>query len=118
GNDELRENLPLVFRVDHELREKVLGILIYAAEPVVVRDVLYARNTQDLVPVRQRNRIDDRGAIDGDKAIRTHHVRSPTERIVHHSQQRKQKQRHRERTDGQNQASLLAKQIGQNQSAE
>ncbi len=104
GNNQLRENLPLVFRVDHKLREKVLGILIHAAEPVIVRDVVDARDAQDFIPVGQRNGVDDGGAIDRDEAIRAHHVGSAAERVVHHSEQRKQKQSHCEGTDGQDRA--------------
>ena len=46
GNDQLGEYLALVFRVDHELREEVLFVLIDAAEPVVVGHALNARNAQ------------------------------------------------------------------------
>jgi hypothetical protein len=56
-----------------------------------VGDVLHARNAQDFITVRQREGVDDGGAVDGDKAIRTNHVRSAAESVVHHSQQRKEK---------------------------
>ena len=43
GNDQLREYLALVFRVDHELGKEVLFVLVDAAEPVVVRHALRRR---------------------------------------------------------------------------
>ncbi len=38
GNDQLGDDLALIFHVDHELREEVLFVLIDAAEPIVVGD--------------------------------------------------------------------------------
>ena len=43
GNKQFGEHLALGFRVNHELREEVLLVLIDAAEPVVVSHALHAR---------------------------------------------------------------------------
>src|SRR5690348_3468362 len=53
-NLEFRKNLALVLRIDNELREEILWILIYAAKPVIERNVLHAVNTQDLIAVRKQ----------------------------------------------------------------
>src|SRR5262249_36901889 len=69
GNDQLGKNLPLVFRIDDELRKEVSFVLVDTAEPVVVSDRLHALNAQNLVAIGKWNQIDDRGAVDGDKTI-------------------------------------------------
>src|SRR5208283_1959808 len=43
-HDQFGDYLALVFRVDHELREEVLLVLVDAAEPVVMGHRLNARN--------------------------------------------------------------------------
>src|SRR5215467_9273642 len=116
-HDQLGKHLSLRFRIDDELREKILLILIDPAEPVVVRDIAYAGDAQDLVPVGKRNQVDDRGAVDRDQAVGTGQLRVAEERAAHDGEKREQKQRHRERPDGQKQAHLLAKEVGKNQPA-
>ena len=55
GNHQFGDNLALVFGVDHELGEKILLVLIHAAEPVVVGDRLHAGNAQDFVAIGKWN---------------------------------------------------------------
>src|SRR5208283_2046889 len=70
GNNQFGYHLALVLGIDDELRKEILLVLIDATKPVVVRDIFHARNTQDLVAVRQRDQIDDGRTVDDYQAIR------------------------------------------------
>src|SRR5437879_9028623 len=67
GNDQLGENLALIFRIDDELRKEILFVLVDAAEPVIVGNHFDAGNAQHLVAIRERNRVDDGGAVDDEQ---------------------------------------------------
>ena len=64
GNLHLRHDLALIFGVDHKLGEEVLLILIDAAEPIVVRKRLDALDGQNLVPIRERNGLNEPRPVD------------------------------------------------------
>ena len=118
GDHQFRENLALVFGVDHELREKILVVLIHAAEPVIVGDRLHSGNAQDFVAIGKWNWIDDGGAVDDDQAVGAGDVRAAVKGSVNNAQERKQKQCHRKRSQRKHKSQFLAKQIGKNQAAE
>ena len=69
GDDQLGKNLPLRVRVDDELRKEIILVLVDAAKPVVVRDVADAGNAQDFVLIGERDQVDDRSAVNRDKAV-------------------------------------------------
>src|SRR5215470_1259267 len=117
-NDKLGKNLALILRVDYELRKEIFFVLIDPPEPVIVSDHLHARNTQDFVAIGQRQRIDDRGPIDNHQAICTSNIGSAAKRIAHHSEESEQEEGDGERADGQKEAELFAKEIGDDQAAE
>src|SRR6202007_622096 len=104
-------HLALIFRVNHELREEVLLVLIDAAKPVIVRDGLHSRNAQDLIAVREGKRLDDRNAVDDYETVRAGDMRSAAERPLHHRQESEEKQRYCKRSHRQNRAHFLAPQI-------
>src|SRR5215468_3010807 len=110
-DDELGYNLPLILRIDDELREEVLLVDVGTAEPVVVRDSLDSRNAEDFVAVGKRDRIDDGSAVNDDEAIGAGEI-GAAEGVANHTQKGEEKQRDREGRDGEQQAHLLAKQVG------
>ena len=56
-------------RVDGELGEEVLRVLVDAAEPVGVGELASRPGARDPVAVGERQRLDDRGAVDHDHAV-------------------------------------------------
>ena len=86
--------MALVFRVNHELREKVLFVLIDAAEPVVVGHALNARNARDFVAIRERYGLNDGDAIDGDQPVGAGDAPAAVEGVPHHGEKGEEKQRH------------------------
>ena len=117
GNDQLGNNLALVLRIDHELREEVFFILVDAAEPIVVRHALDAGNAQNLVAIGKRDGLNDGDAIDGDQAVRRRQRPAAAEGVPHHGEKGEEEQSHRKRTEREEQANFLAKKIGENQRA-
>src|SRR5215831_4217104 len=65
-NAELGINLALVVHVNGELSKEISFILIHAAKPVGEGDFLHAGNAFDLLCIGERQRLDDRGAINDD----------------------------------------------------
>src|SRR5882724_6455090 len=117
-NHQFWNDLALVFRIDHELREKVLFILIDSAKPVVVCYVLHARDAQNLVAIGKRNRIDDGRPIDNHESVRACNIGSAPERVPYHCKKREQEQRYGERANRQNQPHFFAEEICKNQPGE
>src|SRR6266404_7200332 len=117
-NHQFWNDLALVFRIDHELREKVLFILIDPAKPVIVCYVLHARDAQNLVAIGKRNRIDDGRPIDNHEPVRACDIGSAPERVPHHCKKREQEQRYGERANGQDQPHFFAEEICENQPGE
>src|ERR1700730_522196 len=118
GYAHLGHNQALIFRVNDELREKVLFVLINAAEPVVMSDSFDALDLQNLVAVRKRNHIDQSRAINHHQAISPGQFRTAAERTSHYGEKGEQEERYRERSDRQNQSNLLAEQICKYKSVE
>src|SRR6478752_2340501 len=114
-NGKLRINLAPVIDVHGELGKEISLILIYAAEPVGKGDFFDAGNALDLVRVGERQRLDDRGAINDDQAVGAGNINASAERNPHDRQNSKQEQRHRERSNGEDEADFFAKQIRANQ---
>src|SRR5580704_10731202 len=117
GNFEFRQDNALVLGIDGELREEVLLILVDAAEPIVV---CYRDNTwdaQDFVSVVERQRLNDRRAIDDDEPVGTSDVGAAAERALDDREKRKQEERDGEGSDSQDQANLFAEEIREDESS-
>src|SRR5258708_30014469 len=69
-NLHFRHNLALIFGIYDELREKILLVLINAAEPIVVSYRFDALNAQYFVAIGERNGVDKTGAVDDYQTIR------------------------------------------------
>ncbi len=96
GNQQLGIYLALVFRVDGELREKVLLVLINPAEPVVMGHALHAGNAQDLVTIGEGYGLNYGNAIDGHQPVGAGDGAAAAEGILHHGKKGEEKQRHGE----------------------
>src|ERR1019366_9855492 len=59
GNNQLGNDLALIFDVDHVLREEVFFFLIYAAEPIVVGDRPDSGNALNFIAVGERQGLND-----------------------------------------------------------
>src|SRR6185437_6744184 len=115
---EFRIDPALVIHVNGKLRKEILFVLINAAKPVGIRDLLDAGNSLDLVRICQRQRLDDGCAINNYQAVGPGNVNAAAESHSHHGEHAKQKQCHRKRSNGQDETNLFAKQIGANESKE
>src|SRR6202035_134886 len=68
--------------------------------------------------IRERNHVDEARAIDHHQTVGASQFGTAAESASHHRQKRKQKERHREGSDGQNQPNLFAEQICKYKSVE
>src|ERR1035441_502750 len=91
GNNQLGNDLALIFDVDHVLREKVFFFLIYAAEPIVVGDRLDSGNALNFVAVGERQGLNDGYAIDHHQAIGSRDIGAAIEGSPDHREERKKK---------------------------
>ncbi len=106
-NDQFTENLALVFRVNDELREEILFVLVNAAKPVVVGDVFHAGDAEDFVAMSERDQIDDRSAVNNYQPIGAGDISAAAKGILDHGKERKKEQSDGERADGEKQANLF-----------
>src|ERR1043166_7399998 len=117
-DDQFRKNLPLAFWIDHKLREKIILVLVDSTEPVVMGDVCHARYALYFGLIRQRNQINDGGAVDRDQPVGAGQFCVAQKRSANNGEKGEQEQRHGERTNRQKQPYLLPFQIRPDQSAE
>ncbi len=103
----------MVFRVNHELWEKVFLILVNPSEPVVVRNILHTGNRSHLVPVGHGHDLHQPDSADDHQPVCACNINPPVESAVHHRQERKKHQRNGERPDRENQTNFLPKQISE-----
>src|SRR6266404_1554073 len=118
GDDELAHHLAVVFNVNGKLREEIFLVDIYTAKPIVVGDGLNARDGQDFVAVRDGHGLNQPDAVGNDQTVGTGNFRAAAESALHHGEEHEKNQRNSEGADGQDQADLLAKEIGKDEPAE
>jgi hypothetical protein len=102
-NLHFRHNLALIFGIYDELREKILLVLINAAEPIVVSNRFDALNAQYFVAIGERNGVDKTGAVDDYQTIRASKLSATAEGALYDRKKGEQEKRHRKRPDGQDQ---------------
>src|SRR5262249_55239571 len=107
-----REHLALMLRVNHKLAEKVFRVLIDAAKPIEVSDILNSGNAQHAFAIGKRQRLNDRGAIDDHQPISACQFHATTESRPDNRQETKEQQSDGKGTDGEHQTGLLAEQVG------
>ena len=99
GDGEFGENGALIFDVDGELRKEILLFLIDAAEPVVVGDGFYAGDAEHFVAIGERQRLDDRDAVDDDQAVGAGYVCATAEGAFYYGEEGEKEQGYGERAD-------------------
>ena len=107
----------MVFDVNCKLREEISLIDVHAAKPIVVGDGLDALDRQDFVAVRDGHGLNQPDTVGNYQTVGTGNFRTAAERAPDHSEEHEENQRDGEGADGEDQADLLAKEIGKNEPA-
>ena len=77
----------MVLHVDHELREEILLVLVYTAEPMIVCHRLYTWDSGDFIGIRNRHQVHQTDAIDDDQPVRTSDLDAAIEGAFYHRQE-------------------------------
>ena len=112
---DLRIHPQVAFRLDRELGEEILGILVDAAKPVGPRDVLHAGRAADAVGVTRRHREDQRRRTDRHNPRRRTAFRRRVEAVEHGAKRREQKHGKRHAEDREHRPALAPSRTLQNQ---
>src|SRR5579864_6061719 len=113
---ELRINSAPVIDVHCELGKEIPFVLIDTAKPIGICEFLHAGNSPDLIRIRQRQGLDNGRAIDDHQTVGASNINAAAEREAYHCEHSKQKQCDGKRSNREDEAYLLAKQVGANQS--
>src|SRR5256886_9670975 len=89
-----------------------------ATEPMIVRDILYARNCADFVCVGNGHKVHQANPVDDHQPIGAGDFDAAIEGAPYDGQEREEDERDREGANGQNQADLFAEEVGENEPAE